>query len=50
MEKCSGFEFGIHTHKPGNNSAGESTGESADVCSLLRGCLILKVKFNDVAS
>lgn len=41
---------GLHTHNPGHNSAGDATAEGADICSLLRGRIILIVKCDDIAS
>ena len=41
---------GLHTHNPGHNSAGDATAEGADICSLLRGRIILIVECDDIAS
>lgn len=41
---------GLHTHDPGHDSAGDTTAESADICSLLWGRIILIMKCDDIAS
>lgn len=41
---------GLHTHDPGHYSAGDTTTEGTDICSLLRGCIILIMKCDNIAS